>query len=160
MLLPVRSYRTPLWLRPGRLGYWLTCLGPALAAAAFFAWLYLRPPLRLTLAGTQTAAALTLVSCKTPPIVRYAFDADGRTYFGTASPAAFAIPCRDLQVGAQVPIVYLPTDPSRSAGLAGLERAEWAGAIITGVGFAIVFAGIAALLWVYARPLAPHDVGA
>jgi hypothetical protein len=152
MLLTDPNRRIPSWVRPWRPGFWVTCVGPALAVAAFVAWLYLRIPLELTRAGTRTTAALTLVSCKPVPAVRYAFDAEGRTYFGLTTPGAFGIPCQDLQVGAQVPIAYVPGDPTQSAGMAGLEQATRTGLTASGIGFLLAAVGVGSILWVCARP--------
>ncbi len=129
----------------------LACLVPAVAIAGLTAWLQVRPAHRLLQTGRRTAATITLVSCKAPPVVRYVFDADGRTYYASTDPTAFAIPCPDLQIGAQVPIAYLPGDPATSAGLAGLEQTQRAGWFATAAGFLLVFTGMGTLLWARAR---------
>lgn len=134
-------------LRAGRPGFWLAGLGLALLASGLYAWLNLRPFTQLLEQSTSTAARLTLVSCQDPATVRYAFEAKNRTWFGSASPDAFGIPCEDLRAGAQVPLVYVSSDPSISAGLAGLEERQRDGRLGTGLCFAAVLAGTLALLW-------------
>lgn len=122
-----------------------------------YAWFNLRPFTQLLEHGTPTAARLTLVSCKDPATVRYAFEAKERTWFGTASPTAFGIPCEDLRAGAQVPLVYVASDPAISAGLAGLEERQRGGRLGTVLCFGAVLGGMLALLWLLSprRPVAP-----
>jgi Protein of unknown function (DUF3592) len=146
------NYPTPPTFRPRHLGFWLRSLVPAVAVAGVVAFVFLRPPVRLSIEGRPTRATVAEDPCTQGTVVHYRYQVGIAAYTGKASAHSLGASCATLSTGASVPVLYLPSDPATSMGAIGVGQARREAALATGVVFLIVFLGIAVLLRTYSGP--------
>lgn len=118
-------------------------------ATAMAATLYFGGPARLYAAlqagGATVQGVIVDVECRKSAQIRYRFPAQGHSYTGTVSSIE---PCSQFKLGAPMPVVYLPTDPTQN--FSGDPGQAYAGyVLVTALASLLMpaFATVAFIIW-------------
>jgi hypothetical protein len=104
------------WLYPrrGTAWFWIAPLLPALFVLAVLGTRNAPTYSRLSDEGVQTSGELTSSGCHDGRFT-YEFNANGRRWSGRARAWRYGIDCAEVVLGGPVTVVYLASDPARSA---------------------------------------------
>jgi hypothetical protein len=100
--------------RRGTPWFWIAPLVPALFVLAVIAPRNAPTYSRLPDEGVRTSGQFTSSGCDDGRFT-YEFNANGRRWSGRARAWRYGIDCSQVVLGGPVSVVYLPTDPGRSA---------------------------------------------
>ena len=104
------------WLspRPGTASFWIAPLLPALFVLVVLGTRNAATYRRLDDEGVRTSGQFTSSGCNDGRFT-YEFSANGRRWSGRARVWRYGIECAEVVLGGPVAVVYLPSDPGRSA---------------------------------------------